>query len=118
MSQWPNAILLAEIGLAIPFLFMVAFVRRKLGSTDALLWSLAWSTRVFASLNGSRGFNGTPSELGAYIALQSCAALSLMILLMRSELRVFKERTVKGIMLQVLRFEPGPEVKSEPRVSV
>ena len=97
----PGQITTLEGGLTIGFLALLLFLRRTGGRGDDILWGLVWTTRVLASLNGSRHFPQFSPEFGAYMGLQALSGLSLMLIVMRSEFRVFKERFFRRIVIQL-----------------
>jgi hypothetical protein len=112
----PDQVLVLEGGLAVGFLTLLVFVRRKGGRGDDILWGLVWTTRLLASLNGSRRFPQFSAELGIYMGLQALAGLSLMLILARSELRFLKEKLFRRTVVQLTRDGGGarPVGLSEP----
>jgi hypothetical protein len=80
-----------------------------------------WATRLFASLIGSRRLSGADAELFTYMALQACSGLSLMVIMSRYELKIFKDKLVRRVLVQLTGTEAGPpprrlpEIGAEPR---
>ncbi len=103
----PNQVLVLEGGITVGFLMLLLFVHRRSGRADDILWGLVWTTRLFASLNGARHFGGSSLELGVYMGLQALSGLSLMLILMRSELRLLRERLARHLLLQLSKSSQG-----------
>jgi hypothetical protein len=109
MSNWPDAVLLAEGGFTLIFCLLLVSLRKRMGTADSFLWSLVWLTRVLSSLSGSRNLLGAPTpDLTRYIGMQGCAAVALTIIVVRGETRVMRERTLRGIWAQIVGLYTGP----------
>ena len=96
-----SPIMTLEGGLTVGFLGLLLFLRQKGGRGDDILWGLVWTTRVLASLNGARHLSQFSPEFGAYMGLQALSGLSLMLIVMRSEVRVWRERFFRRILVQL-----------------
>jgi hypothetical protein len=96
-----GTVLLFEGGLALVFMTLLLLGQKKGGGREDSLWGLVWATRLFASLHGSRHMSANGAELLTYIGLQACSGLSLMLILSRYELKVFKDKLMNRLLLQV-----------------
>jgi hypothetical protein len=101
MNAISSGVLLFEGGFAVVFLTLLLLERKKGGGREDILWGLVWATRLVASLGGSRHLNQDAAGLSTYIALQACSGLSLMVVLARYELKAFRERLFRRLVLQV-----------------
>ena len=100
MSHIPSAVILLECLLALTLIALLPYAWRRAGRIDALLWTLVWCTRTLASLNGSLRLEGESQVLSAYVGLQACSGLALIIMFLRSELRVSK--LAKTLMFHII----------------
>ncbi len=96
-----GAVLLLEGGLTVVFLTLLLLGRNRGGEREDSLWILVWATRLFASLNGARRLSGANAELFTYVALQACSGLSLMLIMSRYELKLFKDKLVRRLFVQL-----------------
>ena len=103
----PTPVLVSEICLTTTFAVLLAYGGGRLSRTDKLLWSLLWLTRLLASLGGSRHLEGAPPALAMYIGLQVCAASAVLLIFVRTEALIFKERWARRFVLQVARATQG-----------
>ena len=110
----PPQVTTLEGGLAIAFLSLLVFVRRRGGRADDALWGLVWTTRLLASLNGAQHFPVLSRELQVYMGLQALSGLSLMLILMRSEIRVLKERLFRRVVVQLSEAGGGARLDEIP----
>ncbi|HSB14837.1 MAG TPA: hypothetical protein VLE22_10275, partial [Bryobacteraceae bacterium] len=103
-EMWGNNVpaLILEGGLGSVFAVLLVYLVKKLGIGDVLLWALVWCTRVFASLNGLRRLPEASPELPTYLGLQACSAIALIVVLLRSEFRIFHEAIVRAFTIQLL----------------
>ena len=113
-----GTVLLLEGGLTVVFLTLLLLGRQRSGGREDSLWILVWATRLFASLNGSRHLSGANSELLTYTALQACSGLSLMLILSRYELKLFKDRLVRRLFVQLSEAEEVSPPRSLPGAGV
>ncbi len=103
MTMVLNPILISEGGLTAVFFVLLILMHKRFASLDGALWLMVWSTRVFASLNGANGFAPWSPRFKFYILLQGFSALSLILIMMRSELRVLRHSNFRRILVQVFR---------------
>jgi hypothetical protein len=96
-----SSVLLLEGGLAVVFLALLLHVRNNGGGRSDILWGFVWSTRMFASLNGSRHMSGSDTELFTYIGLQACAGMSLMLILARHERKAYKDKMLRRMVVNM-----------------
>ena len=101
MNAISSGVLLFEGGFAVVFMTLLLLERKKGGGREDILWGLVWATRLVASLGGSRHLNADAAGLSTYIALQACSGLSIMVVLARYELKAFRERLLRRLVLQV-----------------
>jgi|GEM_PF-5063786 hypothetical protein len=96
-----KAVWIAEGGMTLLFVGLVLLIWKREPVLDHVLWFMVWATRVLASLNGSRMLAEGSPHLTAYIGLQACSALSLLVIMMRSELRLMRQRLVNRLLVQL-----------------
>ncbi len=102
-----GVVLLLESSLAVIFFSVMLALWQRVDYADAALWILVWATRVFASLNGIIHLSEEPGRLGAYIGLQALSGITLILILARGELKVFKERLIRHLVIRLADATPA-----------
>jgi hypothetical protein len=92
-----------EAALTLLFFAVLLGLRRRIPPFDAALWVIVWATRTFAAINGCRHIPSSSAELTVYMGLQACSALALLLTLSRAELRVWRQKVLRRLTVEVYR---------------
>ena len=110
LGHAPSSVLFTEAALCLLFCGLLMYFRKQLSGTDALAWSIVWLTRVLASINGSYHLQGIPTAQAWYLGLQTCAAIALIVMLVRTHTSALREKWAKRVVLRLALsgMQPAP----------
>jgi len=106
----PSSVLITEATLCLLLCGLLLYFRKQVSGTDALAWSIVWLTRVLASINGSYQLHGSPAAQAWYLGLQACAAIALIVMLVRMHTSAVREKWGKRVVLRLALsgLQPAP----------